>query len=73
MLFWKWQNRYARGNPNYYNEKILHAVLSPFNTAQSYLLDSEKDLCVSYKSIGNDDQYQDQNYYYNNYDYSKFQ
>lgn len=71
MLFWTWQNRYAKGNPSIYNEKVLRAVLSPYNTEQKYLLGSEIDLCVSYKSLGIDDHHQDQNYYYNNYDYGK--
>ncbi|XP_071044189.1 kielin/chordin-like protein [Parasteatoda tepidariorum] len=50
MLFWKWEKRHIHQSLENYGADILDLNLIPFNTKQKFLIDSEKNLCVSYNS-----------------------
>ncbi|GBM21432.1 Kielin/chordin-like protein [Araneus ventricosus] len=50
-LFWKWQQRHSVKKLKKFKNEVLEANLIPFNTKQKFLIDSEKDLCVTYASI----------------------
>ncbi|KAG8188974.1 hypothetical protein JTE90_010063 [Oedothorax gibbosus] len=48
LLFWQWERRYSHTNLDKYKNEILNANLVPFNVKQKFLVNSEKNLCVSY-------------------------